>query len=60
MAYNLSDGKPAHFHSILSYPLRIEYPNLLLSLFTLKLIIDGNITNDLNGYRGYYIALAGG
>ena len=65
MAYNLSDGKPAHFHSILSYPLRMEYPNLLLSLFTLKLIIDGSITNDFKspkqisgiGFRSHFMCL---
>ena len=60
MAYDLSDGEPAHFHSLLSDPLRIEYPYLLLSLFTLELIIDGSITNDFDGYRGYNIALVGG
>ena len=53
MAYNLSDGEPAHFHSLLSDPLRIEYPYLLLSLFTLKLIIDGGITNDIDSYLEY-------
>ena len=42
----LSDGEPAHFYTLLSDPLRIEYSYLLLSLFTLKLIIDGSITND--------------
>ena len=60
MAYNLSDGEPAHFYSLLSDPFWIEYPYLLLSLFTLKLIIDGGITNDFDGCRGYYIALGGG
>jgi hypothetical protein len=59
MAYDLSDGEPAHFYSLLSDPLRTEYSNLLLSLFTLKLVIDGGITNDIDGCRGYYIALAG-
>ena len=59
MAYNLSDGEPAHFYSLLSGPLRIEYSYWLLSLFTLKLIIDGSITNDIDGHRGYYIALVG-
>ena len=60
MAYNLSDGKPAYFYSLLSYPLRAECPYLLLSLFTLKLIIDESITNGFDGFRGYYIALAMG
>ena len=60
MAYNLSDGEPAHLYSLLSDPLRIEYSYLLLSLFTLKLIIDGSITNDIDCHRGNYIALAGG
>ena len=59
-AYNLSDGELNHIHSLLSYPLRIEFHYLLLSLFTLKLIINGSITNDLNCYWGYYIALVGG
>ena len=60
MAYHLRSGEPAHFYSLLSDPLRIEYSYLLLSLFTLELIIDGGITNDIDGYRGYYIALASG
>ena len=60
MAYNLSDGEPHHLHSLLSYSFRIEYLYLPLPLFTLKLIIDGSITNDIDGYRGYYITLASG
>ena len=60
MAYYLSDSEPAHFYTLLSDPLRIEYSYLLLSLFTLKLIIDGSITNDFDGYRGYNNVLVGG
>ena len=51
MAYDLSDGELAHFYSLLSDPLRIEYSYLLLSLFTLKLIIDGSITNDFKSSK---------
>ena len=51
MAYNLSDGEPTHFYSLLSDPFWIEYPYLLLSLFTLKLITDGGITNDFKSSK---------
>ena len=36
MAYNLSNGEPAHFYSLLSGPLRIEYSYWLLSHFSLN------------------------
>ena len=51
MAYHLSDGESAHFYTLLSDPFWIEYPYLLLSLFTLKLIIDGSITNDFKSSK---------
>ena len=65
MAYHLSDGESAHFYSLLSDPLRIEYSYLLLSLFTLKLITDGGITNDFKspkqisgiGFRNHFMCL---
>ena len=56
MAYDLSDGEPAHFYSLLSDLLRIEYSYLLLSLFTLKLIIDGSIISIKNPYSGSIVA----
>ena len=60
MAYNLSNGELNYIHPDLSYSLMSEYFYQLLSLFTLKFIINGNISNNFNGYRGYYIALVGG
>ena len=60
MAYDLLYCKLNHIHPDLSHSHGVECFYQLLSLFTLKLIIDGGITNDFDGCRGYYIALGGG
>ena len=65
MAYDLLYCKLNHIHPDLSHSHGVECFYQLLSLFTLKLIIDGSITNDFKspkqisgiGFRSHFMCL---